>query len=140
MDAQALTGYIRQGIRREVYADRIQLYLPFYFGNGEADPLCLIWDKNGVLSDGGRTLSELKKRVGDLTPYRNSIQNILTSLGLVTLEGGHRLAVRHFQTCFSGERSYQNYLGGLSRLLRAISLISVVDTVTVDADGTVSLC
>ena len=33
MDAQALTEYIRQGIRKEVYADRIALYLPFFFGS-----------------------------------------------------------------------------------------------------------
>ena len=140
MDAQALNGYIRQGIRKEVYTDRIELYLPFFFGEGKTEPLCLIWDKKGALSDGGRTLAELKKRVGDLTPYKDSIQNILMSLGQVTLEGGQKLVVRHFQTCISGEHSYQDYLGGLNRLLRAISLISIVDTVTVDDDGAVYLC
>lgn len=140
MDAEALTGYIRQGLRKAVYDDRIELHLPFFFGKVESEPLCLIWDQKGVLSDGGRTLAELKKRVGDLTPYRDRIQNILMSLGLVTLEGGQKLVVRHFQTCISGEQSYQDYLGGLNRLLRAISLISIVDTVTVDEDGTVYLC
>ena len=140
MDAQALTGYIRQGIRKEVYADRIELYLPFFFGNGESEPLCLIWDRKGTLSDGGRTFAELKKRVDDPTPYQTSIQNILRSLGMVTLESGHKLVVRHFQTCYSGEKVYLDYLGGLSRMLRAISLISIVDTVTVDKDGVVHLC
>lgn len=140
MDAQALNGSIRQGIRTEVSADRIQVYLPFFFGNGETDPLCLIWDKKGILSDGGRTFAELKKRVGDLTPYQDSIQNILKSLGAVTLEGGRKLVVRHFQTCISAEETYLDYLGGLNRLIRAISLISIVDTVTVDKDGTVQLC
>ena len=140
MDAQALAGYIRQGIRKEVYTDRIELYLPFFFGNGNSEPLCLIWDKKGILSDGGRTLAELKKRVGDLSAYENRIGNILTSLGLVSLEGGHKLVVRHYQTCLSGDTYYQDYLGGLNRLLRAISLISAADRIAVDADGTVRLC
>lgn len=140
MQAQALTGYIRQEIRKEVYADRIELYLPFFFGNGQTDPLCLVWDKNGVLSDGGRTLTELKKRVGDLTPYRDSIQNILRTLGMVSLEGGQKLVVRHFPTCISGENTYTDYVGGLNRLIRAISQISIVDTIVVDEDGTVHLC
>lgn len=140
MDAQALTGYIRSEIRKEVYADRIELYLPFFFGNGETQPLCLVWDKKGVLSDAGRTLAELKKRVGDLTPYHDNIQNILSAHGMVTLEGGQKLTVRHFQICVSGEEEYKDYMGGLSRLLRVISLISVADTVTVDKDGTVRVC
>ncbi len=140
MDAQALNGYIRQGIRKEVYTDRIELYLPFFFGNNVSEPLCLVWDKKGVLSDGGRTLTELKKRVGDLTPYINSINNILKAFGTVTLEGGQKLVVRHFQTCISGDKTYKDYLGGLNRLLRAISQISIVDTIAVDKYGTVSLC
>ena len=140
MDAQTLTGYIRQGIRKEVYDDRIELYLPFYFESGESQPLRLIWDRNGVLSDGGRTFAELKKRVGDLSAYQRSIQNILRTNGMVTLEGGQKLTVRHFQTCISGSETYLDYLGGLSRLLRVIARISVVDTIVVDEDGTVRLC
>lgn len=140
MDAQALTGYIQQGIKKEVYADRIELYLPFFFGNGNSEPLCLVWNENGVLSDGGRTFSELKKRVGDLAPYQKSIDNILSVFGTVTLESGHILVVRDFQTCISGDKTYLDYLGGLSRLLRVISQISIVDTVSVDEDGAVSLC
>lgn len=140
MDAQALAGYIRQGIRKEVYDDRIELYLPFFFGNGESQPLRLIWDRNGCLSDGGRTFAELKKRVGDLSVYQRSIQNILRANGMVTLEGGQKLTVHHFQTCIAGEETYLDYLGGLARLLRVIAQISVVDTIMVDEDGTVSLC
>ena len=140
MEAQALTGYIRQEIRQEVYADRIEVYLPFFFGNGESDPLCLIFNQKGVLSDRGRTLNELKKRVGDLSPYQESIQNILLAHGAVTLEGGQNLVVRDFQTCIFGEETYIDYMGGLNRLLRAISLISIVDTLTVDEDGQVRPC
>ena len=140
MEVQDLTGYIRQGIRKEVYADGIELYLPFFFGGGDCAPLCLRWDRKGVLSDGGRTLEELKKRVGELTPYWGRIRNILRALGLVSLEGGQKLVVSHVQTCICGEKTYPDYMGGLNRLLRAISQISVVDSITVDEDGTVRLC
>lgn len=139
MDAQALTGYIRQGIQKKVYADRIELYLPFFFGR-ECEPLCLYWDQKGVLTDSGRTLRELKNRLGDLTPYQSRIQNILRALGTVTLEGGQKLVVRRYQTVQFGEDTYLDYMGGLSRLLRAISQISIVDTITVDEDGTVRPC
>lgn len=139
MDAQALTGYIRQDIRTEISADRIELYLPFVFG-GKEETICLVWDKKGCLSDGGRTLTELKKRLKDLTPYMDSIQRILKAHDLVALESGQKLTVRHYQTCISGEEVYPDYLGGLNRLLRVMSLISIVDTVTVMEDGTVKPC
>ncbi|MBR2310881.1 MAG: hypothetical protein IKA47_10190 [Oscillospiraceae bacterium] len=140
MDAAALTGYIRQEVRKEVYADRIELYLPFYFGQGDFAPLCLTWDKNGVLSDGGRILAELKKRLGDLAPYRQDMDKILALYGQVALEGGQKLVVRHFQTCISGEETYLDYMGGLNRLLRVASLLSVVDRLSLDGDGRVKLC
>ena len=140
MDAQALTGYIWQGIRKEVTDEEIRLYLPFFFGEGAVEPLCLIWDKKGVLSDGGRTLAELKKRTGDLRVYEERIKNVLAAHGAVTLEGGHKLVVRHYQTCICGEDSYLDYMAGLNRLLRVISLLMLPQNVTVDEDGVVSLC
>ena len=140
MDAEALTGYIWQGIRKEVTADGIRLYLPFFFGEGESEPLCLRWDRKGVLSDGGRTLDELKKRTGDLRVYEERIQNVLQAYGTVTLEGGHKLVVRHYQTCICGEESYLDYMGGLNRLLRVISLLTLPENVTIDKDGTVRVC
>lgn len=140
MDARALTGYIWQGIRKEVTHDGIRLYLPFFFGEGISEPLCLIWDKKGVLSDGGRTLAELKKRTGDLRAYEERIKNVLNAYGAVTLEGGHKLVVRHYQTCICGEESYLDYMAGLNRLLQVISLLSLPQTVTVETDGTVRLC
>lgn len=140
MDAQALNGYIRAQIRKAVYPDRIELYLPFFFGSDNDAPLCLIWDREGVLTDGGRTLRELKRRLGDLSPYEKSIQNILAAFGMVSLEGGQKLVVRHFQTCVCGDKEFTDYLGGLSRLLQAIAQLSAVDTIAVDEDGTVRLC
>ena len=140
MQAQALNEYIGQGIKREVYKDKTLLYLPFYFGENTSEPLCLIWSKDGTLSDGGRTLLELKKRLGDITPYSERIGNVLSSLGLISLEGGQKLVIKHFQTCIQGEQTYIDYLGGLSKLLRAISLINVIDAIEVDKYGEVSLC
>ena len=135
MDTQTLDGYIRQEIRKAVYPDRVELYLPFFFMNGSAEPLCLTFDRNGVLTDGGRTMKELKKRLGDLSPYQANIQNILTDYDPVTLEGGQKLTLRHFQTIHRGEESYLDYMGGLNWLLRVISLLDVVDTIEVDEDG-----
>lgn len=137
MDAQALTGYIQQGIRQELTADGLRLYLPFFFGEGTHAPLCLYWDKNGVLHDGGRTVAELKNRAGD---YRARIRNVLKNHDRVTLEGGQKLVVRHFQTCNPGPRQYLDYMGGLSRLLRVIALLTMPDFATVEEDGTVRLC
>lgn len=139
MQPQAISQSIWQDIRKEVYADRILLYLPFFFGSGQEEPLCLTWDRNGVLSDGGRTLRELKKRIPNIDPYQESIRNILRSHGLVTLIGGQNLTVQHYQTCLCGEETFLNYLGGLEQLLRVISQISIVDTITVEEDGTVRL-
>ena len=135
MDIQALAGYIRQEIRKEVYPDRVELYLPFFFMSGSTEPLCLTFHRNGILTDGGRTMKELKKRLGDLTPYQTNIQNILTCYDPVALEGGQKLTLQHFQTIHRGEESYIDYMGGLNRLLQAISLLNVVDTIEVDEDG-----
>ena len=135
MDAQTLGGYIRQQIRKEVHPDRIELYLPFYFISGNDEPLCLTFDNKGVLTDGGRTMQELKKRLGDLTPYAETIQNILSTQDTITLTGGQKLTMQQFQPCIRGEETYLDYMGGVSRLLRVISLLNVVDTIAVDKDG-----
>ena len=140
MNVQALNRYILQGIRKDVYEDRIELFIPFFFENSENGPLRLVWSKDGVLSDKGRTVSELKTRLGDLSPYRNKIQNVLNAFGTVSLEGGQNLVVRSFQTVISGDEEYKDYLGGLNKLLRAISQISIIDRIDVDPHGTVSIC
>jgi len=140
MDARALNEAIGQGIRKVYYPDRIELYLPFFLGNEKSEELCLSFDRDGVLSDGGRTLEELKKRVGDLAPYRETIRNILDHFGTVALEGGQKLVVRSFQTCSCGDKEYLDYAGGLSRMIRVIALICAADRIKVDEDGVVSLC
>lgn len=139
MSPEALQKYIRQGIRKEVHQDRIELYLPFFFESGDDAPLCLTWNKDGVLSDGGRAIAELKKRVGDMTPHMEKIRRILNGRCPVELAAGHILVLRQYQTLITPEETYVDYLAGLSRMLRVISLISVIDTVEISEDGEVSV-
>lgn len=136
---EKLQEYIRQGIKKDVYQDKIELYIPFFFGNSEDSAVCLTWDKDGILSDNGRTFAELKKRVCDLTPYKEKIQNVLNSHGMVELVSGHILIVRHFFTVISGEETYKDYRAGLNKLIEVMSLISVIDTIQVSEDGEVSV-
>lgn len=139
MRPEALHESIRQGIRKEVHQDRIELYLPFFFESGDDTPLCLTWDKEGVLSDGGRTMAQLKKRVGDMTPHMEKLRRILNGRCPVELAAGHVLVLRQYQTLITPEETYVDYLAGLSRMLRVISLISVIDTLTVSEEGEVSV-
>ena len=130
--ADKLKSYIWQDIRKEVYSDRVELYLPFCFGSGNDTPLCLTWRQDGTLSDGGRTLAELKNRLGDITTYMDTIQEILARCYWVELVGGQNLVMSHFQTCIRGEEYFYDYVGGLTWMLQVISLISIVDTITVE--------
>lgn len=134
MQAEKLQGYIWQNIRKEVYQDEIELYLPFFFGNEQDEPLCLIWNENGVLSDGGRTMKELRNRLGDLTPYMDAIHFILDQDAPVALVGGQNLVVKHHRTCIYLGEEYIDYLASLSWLLKTISRISVVDTLTLEEE------
>lgn len=139
MDPASLYKSIWQGIRKEVYADKIELYLPFFFGEGIDTPLCLTWDREGVLSDGGRTISELKKRVGDIRPYLDTISGILDRCGGCRLVGGQTIVKEHFQTVIAQQEEYQAYLHGMNLMLKAMTLISILDTISVTADGEVYL-
>ena len=138
MEPQKLQEYILSGIEKRVYADKIELYVPFHFQSGDRTPLCLTWDKDGVLSDGGRTFAELKKRVGDTAPYAEQVRGVL-HFEPVELLSGHILAVRHFQTVLSAEGTYTDYRAGLSRLIAAISLIDAIGAVRIKECGEVSL-
>ena len=128
MDANAIHKYIWQGIRKEVYADRIELYLPFYFGNPCNKELCLTWDRKGVLSDGGRTISELECRVGNIQPYVAAIREILAQCGDFKLVGGRIIVKEHFQIVRSGDTEYLDYLRGMNHMLEAIARISILGT------------
>lgn len=139
MKPEKLQEYIWQGIRKEVYANKIELHLPFFFGNGEDAPLCLTWSDDGTLSDGGRTMAELKKRVGDITPHMEKIRNILNFCNPVELVAGHILVIRQFNTVIAPDETYVDYRAGLSHLLQTISQISAVDTILVSKTGEVSL-
>lgn len=139
IDAMKLREYIWQGTRKEVSADKIEFYLPFFFGEGIDAPLCLIWDRKGVLSDGGRTISELKKRVGDIRPYLDTIDRILARCGECRLTGGQVIVKEHFQTVIFREKESLAYLQGMNQMLRAITLISILDTVAVTENAEVKL-
>lgn len=132
MKQEKLREYIWQDIRKEVYPDRVELYLPFFFGKESAEPLCLTWDRNGILSDGGRTMKELRNRLGDLTPYMDAIHFILDQDAPVALVGGQNLVVKHNQTYSYMGEEYINYMASLSWLLKSISRVSVVDTLTLE--------
>lgn len=138
IEAMKLREYIWQGIRKEVGADEIRFYVPFFFGTEDDMPLCLTWDRDGTLSDGGRTISELKKRVGDILPYLDSIHRILARCADCRLVGGQIIVKDRFQTVISGQEQYPDYLGGMNHMLKAITLISVLDTISVSDDGEVS--
>lgn len=139
MDAANLREYIWQGIRKEVYADTIELYLPFFFGAGVHEPLCLTWDRDGVLSDGGRTITELKNRLGDISPYLDTIRMILSDCADCRLVGGQVIVKDHFQTVTYCGNEYLDYLGGLNQMLKAITTISILDTISVSEYGEVSV-
>lgn len=139
MEGSKLQEIIWQGIRREVCNDYIKLYLPFYFGKERDNPLCLTWDRNGVLSDGGRTISELEQRVGNVQPHHNKIMRILSRCGDCKLVGGRIIVKEDFQTVISPQGEYLDYLAGMNQMLKAITQISVVDTIRIDEDGTVSI-
>lgn len=139
IEATKLREYIWQDIRKEVSDSGIRFYIPFCFGTEDDMPLYLTWDRDGTLSDRGRTVSELKKRVGDISPYLDSIHRILARCADCRLVGGQIIVKDRFQTVISGQEQYPDYLGGMNQMLKAITLISVLDTISVSDDGEVSV-
>ena len=137
MNAEKLHEYIWQGIHKEVSPDGIKFYLPFYFGEHAEEPLCLLWDRKGVLRDDGRTFYELERRLVNIQPYINEIQKILSRCGNCKLIGGRIIVKEHFQTVISGDNEYLDYLGGLNSMLKAIAQISIIDHLKLDEDGRV---
>lgn len=123
--ADKLQNYIWEGLSKKVYPDRIDLYLPFVFGNEPSDPLCLTFTEKGDLTDNGRTLTELRKRLGDLAPFKKDIEQILAHCGDFKLTGGQKLVL----PCRTSPGKYRSF--ALQQMLQAISLILVVDTVRV---------
>ena len=137
MDAGTVHDYIWQGIQKKVYADRIELHLPFYFGNNNDKPLCLTWDRNGILSDGGRTIAELEKRDRNIHSYMDTVRMILSQCGDCKLVGGRIIIKENFQTVISRDTQYQDYLGGMNDMLEAIARISVLKPVSEFKKGAV---
>lgn len=124
ISADKLRAYIWEGIRKEVHPDRVELYLPFFFGGEDDAPLCLTWYADGSLSDSGRTLAELKKRLGDISPHMDNIRKILSHRGIgdAKLAGGQTLTLTY----------RQDPLRALNMMLQIITLISAVDRITAE--------
>lgn len=136
ISAEKLKSLLWQNIRKDFCSDRIELSLPFYFStDSENEPLRLIWKQDGSLSDGGRTLRELKKRLEDIQPYMSKIKELLSRYGAVVLEGEQNLVIRDFQTYKKGNETFLNYNRELVKLLQIITIISIIDAVTLEKRG-----
>jgi hypothetical protein len=139
MNGGRLQEMIWQGIRKEVCEDCVKLYLPFFFGHKNDEPLCLTWNRKGILSDGGRTISELERRLGNIQPYQNMIISLLSRCGDCKLVGGRTIVKEHFQKVISPDGEYWDYLAGMNQMLKAITQISVIESIQFNEDGTVSI-
>lgn len=128
--AENLKEYIYQGITKSSSPDKLNITLPFNFAGESSAPLCLSWTSKGELTDNGRAIDELKKRVGDITPYLPAIRKIISKCGMTELKSNHTLVTTKFQTVFKNGVCSKNYIGALTAMLKAISLISIVDSVT----------
>lgn len=123
---EKLGEILSDDIRREVHPDRVDVFLPVFFGSREDAPMKFTFFRDGTLTDHGRTLAELEKKVQDISPYLPKIQKILEHCGTCRLVGGRKLTVSQYQTLFRGEESAPDYLGGLKSMLKAVALISVL--------------
>lgn len=136
ISAEKLKVYLWQDIKKEVFPDRIELSLPFCFSTDKVDePLRLIWKQDGSLSDGGRTIRELRKRLGDIHAHMDAIKELLSQSGVVVLEGGQNLVIRDFQTYIRGDETFVNYNSDLVKMLWVITIISIIDTITLEERG-----
>jgi hypothetical protein len=120
MDENKITEVIWSQIGQERTADHYAITLPFLF-NGEEIELKITWRVEGdyvCISDDGQVMRQLRKQLGDLTPYKKSIELIVPEYGSVYLEGGQNLVCRYL----SHGDFY--HTGFLNHLLTAISLLS----------------
>lgn len=150
ISAERLCEIICDGIRVEKTREGVDLLLPWHFGRTAAEqtaePLRLslrrvrsehvnagpLKQKYGgsvddeayeeyELTDNGRALAELARRVGDVTPYLPTVERLLYKTGMHTLRGG-RMIVRHYDL-------YASFLHrrNIVALLEVITLIASLD-------------
>jgi len=123
---EKLGEILSDDIRREVHPDRVDVFLPVFFGSREDAPMKFTFFRDGTLTDHGRTLAELEKKVGDLKPYYPVIRKIIDEYSLCELVGGRKLVQSHWQIIRRGEEESPDYLGGWKHMLNVVALISVL--------------
>lgn len=108
-----LRSLIWEHINMHTVSDKLTLTLPWYFDGGDGAPLEItikhvkppkksdgpLRQKYGgsvdtekhesyEISDGGRAIAELERKVGDISPYASVIERVLYKTGMHSLRGG----------------------------------------------------
>ncbi len=144
----SLRNFIWDGIEKREKEDVIELILPWHFGNGDRSvPLVLTVRKiregntgadvqrmrakgysvdDGYypyyeISDGGRCLEELKKRLGSIDDLVPKIKRILYDCGMLELKSGRIITKSYYAI------SSFYHTNALNQLLSAISILSNLD-------------
>ena len=125
METNKITEVIWSQIGQERTADHYAITLPFLF-NGEEIDLKLTWRVEGdraCISDGGQVMRQLRKQLGDLTPYKKSIDYTISEFGTISLEGGQNLICRYIPHGDFYHSSQLNYMLTVISLLSGISYL-----------------
>jgi len=124
-----LADLISSDIRLELSGDKILLYLPWHFAKAAAEkslPLCLTVRAEGdgaVISDGGRAIAELSKKVPSLLGYRGRISDLISDVGSYELVGGRIIEYSFYSLTKYG------VLSAVSQMLKIVTAISNLDLV-----------
>jgi hypothetical protein len=152
-----LKKYIWENVEKRVKDDSVELVIPWHFGRApheSSDPLTLRVSPerppscgaevqkmrakgyavdNGyypyyVISDGGRCLAELQKRLGETDTYIPRIKRILYDCGMLELKSGHVITGGYYAL------DRFSHTNALNAVLTAVSIISNFD-VLLEVDG-----
>lgn len=135
LSGDAFLKELYRGIRIEETQKGVALFLPWRFSadtKAQEEPLCIYiketknkeysykpWGKitkdkahyaGYQISDGGRTLAELKKKVGNLAPYKQKIDYIVKSIDAV-LAGGREIVLEYAGEGYNHAHYLQLFLG-----------------------------
>lgn len=149
ISAESLNRFIWEGINKVEGSDSVDLYLPWYFGGegAAAEPLKITFRRvrsehvnagpikqkysphsvddtqydTYEISDNGRAIAELERRVGDLTPYRDVIERLIYNVGMYTLRAD-RIVSKTYSLYAEWRHIYV-----LDGMLKLVSMISWLD-------------
>ncbi len=155
MDAKKLHGFIWNGIKTEDKGESLELTLPFPLCD-DGEGFTVIWRRikspdrsrkplrklraqgytvetgrdlpNYEISDGGRILAALEKRVGNLAPYERRIKDLLKRTGCFELCGGRIIKTEY--AAFSSHYHEKT----LNELLHLAALITSLDILPYTAE------